>query len=69
MPDKVRCVDAIIDGATRDVAQLESLTFPVFARGTSVYDAMNRQKVIEYDILVDIDGVRFNPGGPRHGKS
>ena len=56
------CVGAIIDGATRDVTQLESLAFPVFARGTSVYDAMNRQKVMEYDIPVDIDGVRFNPG-------
>ena len=30
---------------------------------------MNRQKVIEYDIPVDIDGVRFNPGGRRHCRS
>lgn len=55
------CVGAIVDGAVRDITQMESIGFPVFARGGSVYDAMHRQKVVEYDIPVDIGGVRFNP--------
>ena len=55
------CVGAIVDGAVRDITQMESMGFPVFARGGSVYDAMHRQKVVEYDIPVDIGGVRFNP--------
>ena len=56
------CVGAIVDGAVRDIEQMASMAFPVFARGGCVYDAMNRQKVIQYDIPVDIDGVRFSPG-------
>jgi len=56
------CVGAIVDGAVRDIAQMDEMEFPVFARGRSVYDAMDRQKVIEYDVSVAIDGVVFNPG-------
>ena len=56
------CVGAIVDGAVRDIAQMESMGFPVFARGGAVYDAMNRQKVVDVDVPVDIGGVRFSPG-------
>jgi regulator of RNase E activity RraA len=56
------CVGAIVDGAVRDIAQMEGMEFPVFARGGSVYDTMNRQKAVESDVPVDIDGVRFSPG-------
>ena len=56
------CVGAIVDGAARDIAQTASIAFPVFARGGCVYDAMHRQKVVEYDVPVNIDGVRFSPG-------
>jgi 4-hydroxy-4-methyl-2-oxoglutarate aldolase len=56
------CIGAIIDGAVRDVAKIRDLEFPVFARGTSVYDSQNRQRVIDLDIPVEIGGVRFCPG-------
>ena len=56
------CVGAIVDGATRDVAKIREMEFPVFARGTSVYDSLNRQRVIEVDVIVEIAGVRFCPG-------
>ena len=56
------CVGAIVDGAVRDVGRMEAMQFPVFARGTSVYDSMNRQKVVEYDVPVEIAGVEFCPG-------
>jgi regulator of RNase E activity RraA len=56
------CVGAIVDGAIRDVAKIASMGFPVLARGTSPYDSLHRQRVIEVDIPVKIDGVTFHPG-------
>lgn len=56
------CRGAIIDGAVRDVAKIEAMDFPVFARGTCIYDSQNRQRVIDLDVTVQIDGVEFAPG-------
>ena len=56
------CVGAIVDGATRDVRTLRSMQFPVFARGTSPYDSLNRQRVIDVDVPVEIGGTTFSPG-------
>ena len=56
------CVGAIIDGAVRDVRQMTEMQFPVFARDTCVYDSLHRQRVVDYDVPVEIDGVRFCPG-------
>jgi regulator of RNase E activity RraA len=56
------CGGAIIDGALRDVAKMTAMAFPVFARGTCIYDSLNRQRVIDIDVPVVIDNVPFNPG-------
>ncbi len=56
------CVGAVIDGAVRDVAKMRAMGFPIFARGTCVYDSLNRQRVVDVDVPVEIDGVRFTPG-------
>jgi 4-hydroxy-4-methyl-2-oxoglutarate aldolase len=56
------CLGVIVDGAVRDVRKMTEMQFPVFARGTCVYDSQNRQRVIDYDVPVEIDGVRFSPG-------
>jgi 4-hydroxy-4-methyl-2-oxoglutarate aldolase len=56
------CVGAIIDGAVRDTAKMTAMGFPVWARGTSVYDSKDRSRVIDVDIPVEIDGVVFAPG-------
>ncbi len=56
------CVGAIVDGAVRDVAKMAEMKFPVFARGTSVYDSKNRQRVVDIDVPVEIGGVQFAPG-------
>ncbi|MFN7734423.1 MAG: RraA family protein [Pirellula sp.] len=56
------CVGAIIDGAVRDVDKIAALQFPVFAKGRCVYDSLNRQRVVDVDVPVEIDGVRFEPG-------
>lgn len=56
------CVGAIVDGGVRDVAKMRGMQFPVFARGTCVYDSQNRQRVVDVDVAVEIDGVKFVPG-------
>jgi regulator of RNase E activity RraA len=56
------CVGVIADGAVRDVRQMTEMEFPVFALGSCVYDSRDRQRVIDIDVPVEIDGVRFNPG-------
>lgn len=56
------CVGAIVDGAVRDVRQMSTMKFPVYARGTIIYDSKDRQRVIDLDVPVEIDGVLFHPG-------
>ena len=56
------CVGAIVDGAVRDVRQMSCMKFPVWARGTSIYDSRNRNRVIDIDIDVEIDGVTIGAG-------
>jgi regulator of RNase E activity RraA len=56
------CVGAIVDGAIRDVEKIAAMNFPVFARGTCVYDSLHRQRVVDVDVPVEIDGVTFHPG-------
>lgn len=56
------CAGAIVDGAVRDVAKLRDMQFPVFAKATCLYDSKNRQRVVDVDVPVEIDGVRFSPG-------
>lgn len=56
------CVGAIIDGAVRDVAKIRHLDFPVYARGRCLYDSLHRQRVVDVDVPVEIDGVIFHPG-------
>jgi regulator of RNase E activity RraA len=56
------CVGAIVDGAIRDIAKMRAMAFPVFARGACVYDSQNRQRVVDLDVVVEIEGVKFAPG-------
>jgi regulator of RNase E activity RraA len=56
------CVGAIVDGGVRDVGKMRAMGFAVFARGTCVYDSQNRQRVVDVDVTVEIDGVKFAPG-------
>ena len=56
------CLGAIVDGAVRDVTKIQNIGFELFARGTCLYDSQNRQRVIDVDVAVEIDGVAFRPG-------
>jgi len=56
------CVGVIVDGAVRDVAKMKAMKFPVFARGMNPYDSRDRQRVIDIDIPIELDGIRICPG-------
>ena len=56
------CIGAIVDGCVRDVRQMRTMQFPVWALGTSIYDSRNRNRVIDVDVRVEIAGVAFSPG-------
>ena len=53
---------AVTDGLTRDVAQLEAMRFPVFARGPSPLDSAGRQSVHSFGAPVACGGVEVRPG-------
>ncbi len=56
------CVGVIVHGGVRDIAKMREMGFPVFATSKNVYDSQNRQKVIEIDVDVEVDGVVFSSG-------
>lgn len=56
------CAGAIVDGAVRDVDKMKAMDFCVFARGRCAYDSLHRQRVVDLDVSVEIDGVVFAPG-------
>jgi regulator of RNase E activity RraA len=56
------CVGAIVDGAVRDVRQMTEMEFPVWARGTSIFDSRDRNRVIDVDVEVEMGGVKIVPG-------
>ncbi len=56
------CVGVIVDGAVRDVSKMTAMNFPVFARGMNPYDSRDRQRVIDMDITIELDGIQICPG-------
>jgi len=55
-------VGVVTDGAVRDIAHMEAMGFPVFSRHVSALDSLNRQKVVAFDVPVEMGGVRVMPG-------
>ena len=56
------CVGVLVDGMVRDVTKMREMGFPVFARGKSPYDSKNRQRVINCDVAIELDGIVIQPG-------
>jgi len=56
------CLGTIVHGAVRDIGKMREMQFPVLATASNPYDSQNRQRVIERDTRVDIDGVIIAPG-------
>jgi 4-hydroxy-4-methyl-2-oxoglutarate aldolase len=53
---------AVIEGMTRDVKQITSLAFPVFASGSSPLDSKGRLRVFAYRCAIECGGVLVEPG-------
>ena len=56
------CAGVIVDGAVRDIVQMRAMQFPVFARGTNPCDSRNRQRIVDIDVTIELDGVSIEPG-------
>jgi 4-hydroxy-4-methyl-2-oxoglutarate aldolase len=56
------CEGVIVHGGVRDIDKMREMGFPVFATSKNPYDSQNRQRVIDLDVTVEIDGVKFSPG-------
>lgn len=56
------CVGTIIDGLTRDVDEIEEISYPVFARGQSPMDSEGRAEAIEWGTPIDCGGARVHHG-------
>ena len=56
------CVGAIIHGAIRDVSQMKEMRFPVFATSKCLFDSKDRQRIVDIDVPIEIDGVFVTPG-------
>ncbi len=52
----------VIEGMTRDVKQITSMGFPVFASGTSPLDSKGRLRVFAYRCAIECGGVLVEPG-------
>jgi 4-hydroxy-4-methyl-2-oxoglutarate aldolase len=52
----------VIEGMTRDVKQITSMTFPVFASGISPLDSNGRLRVFAYRCAIECGGILVEPG-------
>jgi regulator of RNase E activity RraA len=52
----------VIEGMTRDVKQISSMMFPVFASGVSPLDSKGRLRVFAYRCAIECGGVLVEPG-------
>ena len=55
-------IGTIIDGAGRDIDEVEALGYPVFGRGTTPLTARGRNVQSDYNCQVQVGGVQVNPG-------
>ena len=53
---------ALVNGYIRDTKDIKSLGFPVFGRGKYAQDQGPRGQVIDYNVTVEIAGIRIEPG-------
>jgi regulator of RNase E activity RraA len=53
---------AIIDGDTRDLRELERLSFPTIARGGCPADSLGRDEVVAVDETIECGGVQIASG-------
>lgn len=58
----VKASGTVVDGVTRDNAQTTALQYPVFSKGKYAKDIKNYGTVKSLNVMVEIDGVKIEPG-------
>ena len=53
---------ALVNGYIRDTKGIKALGFPAFGRGKYAQDQGPRGQVIDYNVTVEIAGIRIEPG-------
>ncbi|AXT61109.1 RraA family protein [Aquimarina sp. AD10] len=64
---KLKAAGAVLHGFSRDTNEIEKLNFPTFSAGTYAQDQGPRGKVIDYNIPIEINGIKINPGDIIYG--
>ena len=59
---KLGAAGAVVNGYSRDTNEIERLDFPTFSRGTYAQDQGPRGKVIDYNVPIEISGIKIQPG-------
>ena len=52
----------IIDGASRDIGEIEDFGYPLYARGATPLTARGRNVQSDYNCQIQLGGVQVNPG-------
>ena len=55
---------ALVNGYIRDTKCIKALGLPAFGRGKYAQDQGPRGQVIDYNVTVEIAGIRVEPGAP-----
>jgi 4-hydroxy-4-methyl-2-oxoglutarate aldolase len=55
-------IGTIVNGTIRDLEEINALGYPAFARGVLPVTAVGRMEDVGYNIDIEIDGIRIQPG-------
>jgi len=58
----LKAAGAVLDGYVRDTTGILALNFPTFGHGSYAQDQGQRGKVVDYDVPIEISGIRIRPG-------
>jgi len=64
---KLKAAGAVLHGYSRDTNEVENFNFPTFSIGTYAQDQGPRGKVIDYNVPIEINGIRIQPGDIVYG--
>ncbi|MCB0744586.1 MAG: RraA family protein, partial [Ignavibacteriae bacterium] len=58
---------AVLHGYSRDTNEILKLNFPTFSYGGYAQDQGPRGKVVDYNVKIELDGVKVSPGDIIYG--
>lgn len=64
---KLGAAGAVLHGYSRDTNEILNLNFPTFSYGGYAQDQGPRGKVVDYNVPIEINGIKVNPGDIVYG--